>query len=129
MSNEREYETIPGTFVYDGRRSQIGYYLNQFLMSLNKPENREAFHASEPEYLARFALSDEQKQAVLDRNYPRLLELGGVSYFMVKLAHSDGKTYFDIAAAMSGMPRDAYYQMMLSGGRSPQGNRFKGETR
>lgn len=129
MPNEREYDTIPGTFVYDGRRSQLGYHLNQFLMSLNKPENREAFHANEPGYLALFSLSDEQRQAVLDRNYTRLLELGGISYFMVKLAHSDGKTYFDIAAAMSGMSRDEYYQMMLNGGRSPQGNRFKGETR
>lgn len=129
MVNDRDYDSIPGTFVYDGRRAQVGYHLNQFLMSLNKPENRNSFHDGERAYLDRFPLSNEQKQAVLDRNYPQLLELGGISYFMVKLAHSDGKTYFDIAAAMSGMSRDDYYQMMLSGGRSPQGNRYKGETR
>jgi protocatechuate 4,5-dioxygenase alpha chain len=48
---------------------------------------------------------------------------------MAKLAHSDVKTYFDIAAAMSGMSREDYYQMMLNGGRSPAGNRYKGEVR
>jgi len=129
MANDREYDSIPGTFVYDGRRAQIGYHLNQFFMSLNKPENREAFHADERRYTERFPLSEPQRLAVLGRDYPALLALGGISYYMVKLAHSDGKTYFDIAAAMSGMSREEFYQMMLAGGRSPEGNRYKGEAR
>ena len=129
MPEGRDYDSIPGTFVYDGRRAQVGYHLNQFFMSLNKADNRAVFHADERTYLDRFPLSEAQKRAVLARDYPQMLELGGISYYMVKLAHSDGKTYFDIAAAMSGMSRDDYYQMMLNGGRSPAGNRYKGEAR
>jgi protocatechuate 4,5-dioxygenase alpha chain len=129
MPIDREYESIPGTFVYDGRRARIGYHLNQFLMSLNRPENRDDFHRDERAYVDRHPLSEAQKLAILERNYTRLLELGAISYYMVKLAHSDGKTYFDIAAAMSGMSRDDYYQMMLGGGRSAVGNRYKGDSR
>lgn len=128
MSDPRVYDDIPGTYVYDGRRARLGYHLNMFCMSLNDPENRRRFHADERAYLDRYPLSEEQKQAILDRDWLRMLELGGNVYYTVKIAHSDGKTYFDIAAAMSGVSRDEYYAMMLAGGRSPVGNQRTGEA-
>jgi hypothetical protein len=30
---------------------------------------------------------------------------------------------------MSGVPKEVYAQMMLAGGRSPQGNRYKGAAK
>ena len=75
--DENEYEDIPGTFVFNADRSRQGYGINMFCMSLMKDENRKAFKANEPEYLKRFNLTPEQTEAVLKRDYNRMLELGG----------------------------------------------------
>lgn len=123
----REYDDIPGTFVFDGRRSRRGYPLNKFLMSLNQTANREQFRLDEAAYLQRFPLDEEQREAVLERQWLRMLELGGNIYYTFKLAACDGMTFQDLAAAQTGMAVDDYVQMMLDGGRPVDGNRFRGE--
>jgi protocatechuate 4,5-dioxygenase alpha chain len=122
-----DYNTIPGTTVFDAQRSRQGYWLNQFCMSLMSAENREAFKANESAYLDRFPLTPEQKQAILDRDWNRMIELGGNIYYMSKLGATDGKSFQYLAAAMTGMTQEEYAEMMLKGGRSPEGNRFKSE--
>src|SRR6266581_1837654 len=77
QKNEKDYEDIPGTYVFDAERSRQGYHLNMFCMSLMKAENRKAFKANEAEYLNRFPLTPEQREAILKRQYNRMLELGG----------------------------------------------------
>jgi protocatechuate 4,5-dioxygenase alpha chain len=122
-----EYDDIPGTTVFDAQRSRQGYWLNQFCMSLMKAENRDAFKADEATYLERFPMTAEQKQAVLKRDWNRMIELGGNIYFTAKLGATDGKSFQFLAAAMTGMSQEQYAEMMLKGGRSPEGNRFKSE--
>ena len=122
-----EYDDIPGTTVFDAQRSRQGYWLNQFCMSLMKADNRQAFKADEAAYLDRFPMTDEQKQAVLQRDWNRMIELGGNIYFTSKLGATDGKSFQQLAAAMTGMSQQEYADMMLKGGRSPEGNRFKSE--
>jgi protocatechuate 4,5-dioxygenase alpha chain len=123
----RDYDDIPGTIVFDGRRSRRGYALNKFLMSLNQPANREAFRNDERAYLDRFALDDEQREAVLRREWLRLIELGGNVYYTYKLAACDGMTFQDLAGEQTGMTAEDFAQMMLDGGRSPKGNRSRAE--
>jgi len=118
-----EYEDIPGTFVFDGRRSREGYWLNMFCMSLKLEENREAFRADEEGYLDRFALSPEQRRALLDREWLRMLELGGNIYYTFKLAACDGMTFQQLAAKQTGVTEEEYVAMMVSGGRGIDGNR------
>ena len=124
-----EYDDIPGTTVFDAQRSRQGYWLNQFCMSLMKADNRTAFKADEAGYLGqRFPLlTPEQKQAILDRDWNRMIELGGNIYFTAKLGATDGKSFQQLAAAMTGMSQQDYAEMMLKGGRTPEGNRFKSE--
>jgi protocatechuate 4,5-dioxygenase alpha chain len=124
---EREYDDIPGTIVFDGRRCREGYALNKFLMSLNDAGNREAFRADEAGYLDRFALDGERRRAVLDRSWLRLLELGGNVYYTYKLAACDGLTFQDLAGHQTGMTTQAFAEMMLAGGRPPDGNRRRAE--
>jgi protocatechuate 4,5-dioxygenase, alpha chain len=121
----RDYDSIPGTYVYDSRRAQSGYALNMFCMSLNKIENRKRFKENEAGYLDRFALSDEQRQTVLQRDWLGMLKVGGNIYYTIKIAFCDGLTFQDVAGMMCGMPKEIYAQMMLAGGRSPEGNRYK----
>jgi protocatechuate 4,5-dioxygenase alpha chain len=122
-----EFDDIPGTFVFDADRSRRGYHLNMFCMSLMKPENRDAFRADEAGYLARYPMTPEQRQAVLDRDWNGMLALGGNIYFTAKIAANDGLSFQQIAAMMTGSTQAEYAAMMLAGGRSPEGNRSKSE--
>jgi protocatechuate 4,5-dioxygenase alpha chain len=113
--------------VFDAQRARIGYRLNEFLYSLMKSENRKEFLADERTYLTKFGMTDEQRDAVMKRNWNKLLELGGVSYALAKLAFTDGKTYQFMASQMTSMTEKEYVDMMVGGGRSPNGWRSKKE--
>jgi protocatechuate 4,5-dioxygenase, alpha chain len=119
------YDDIPGTFVFDAERAKEGYHLNMFCMSLMKDENRKAFKADEPRYLDRFPLTQAQRDAILNRDYNRMLELGGNIYFTAKLGATDGHSFQHIAAIMTGSTQEDYAKMMLGGGRSIEGNRSR----
>ena len=124
-AKQKEYDDIPGTFVFDADRSRQGYHINMFCMSLMKAENRKAFKANEAEYLDRFPLTPAQRAAILERNYNRMLELGGNIYFTAKLGATDGHSFQHMAAVMTGSTQEDYAKMMLAGGRSIEGNRSK----
>ena len=122
---EKVYDDIPGTFVFDAERSREGYSINMFCMSLMKEDNRRAFKANEVEYLKRFKLTPQQTDAILKRDYNRMLELGGNIYFAAKLGATDGHSFQHLAAVMTGNSQDEYAKMMLGGGRSVEGNRSR----
>jgi protocatechuate 4,5-dioxygenase, alpha chain len=122
---EQVYDDIPGTFVFDAERSQEGYGINMFCMSLMKDENRKAFKADEAEYLKRYRLTPEQTEAILKRDYNRMLQLGGNIYFTAKLGATDGHSFQHLAAVMTGNSQQDYAAMMLEGGRSVEGNRSR----
>jgi protocatechuate 4,5-dioxygenase, alpha chain len=121
----QDYDDIPGTFVFDAERSRQGYGINMFCMSLMKDENRKAFKADEAEYLKKFQLTGEQRDAILKRDFNRMLELGGNIYFTAKLGATDGHSFQHLAAVMTGSSQQDYAAMMLAGGRSVEGNRSK----
>jgi protocatechuate 4,5-dioxygenase, alpha chain len=125
--HSQAYEDIPGTWVFDAQRARKGYHLNEFLYSLMKDANRKEFLADERAYTLKFKMTDEQREAVLARAWNRLLELGGVSYALAKLAFTDGKSYQFMASQMTGMSEREYVEMMLKGGRSPDGWRTRAE--
>ena len=120
-----DYDDIPGTFVFDAERSRQGYGINMFCMSLMKDDNRKAFKASEAEYLKKFKLTPDQTEAILKRDYNRMLELGGNIYFTAKLGATDGHSFRHLAATMTGSTQEDYADMMLKGGRSVEGNRSR----
>ena len=128
MALEKPYSDIPGTIIFDADQARVGYHLNQFCMSLMKAANRERFKADERAYLDEWPMTEKQKQAVLDRDYNRMMALGGNIYFLAKIFSTDGLSFQFAAATMTGMTQEEYAQMMLSGGRSPEGNRYAEEN-
>jgi len=116
-----EFDDIPGTRVFTAQRAKAGYELNQFCMTLMKEANRERFKADERAYLDETKMSEEQKQAVLDRDYNKMIDLGGQIYFLAKIFATDGLSYLQAVSTMTGMNTDDYQQMMIHGGRSPEG--------
>ena len=117
------FDDIPGTRVFTAARARQGYHLNQFAMSLMKAENRERFKADERAYLDEWAMTEAAKQAVLARDYNGMIDEGGNIYFLSKLFSTDGKSFQFAAGSMTGMTQEDYAQMMINGGRSPQGVR------
>jgi protocatechuate 4,5-dioxygenase alpha chain len=127
MSLDKPYKDVPGTTIFDAEQSRKGYWLNQFCMSLMKPENRERFKANERAYLDEWAMTEDQKQAVLARDLNRCIELGGNIYFLAKVGATDGKSFQQMAGSMTGLTEEQYRDMMVKGGRSAEGNRYLGE--
>lgn len=117
MSLDKPYAGIPGTTIFDADQSRKGYWLNQFCMSLMKPENRERFKRDERAYLDEWGMTEAQKQAVLARDLNRCIALGGNIYFLAKIGATDGKSFQQMAGSMTGMSEDAYREMMVAGGR------------
>lgn len=117
---ERDYDDIPGTYVFDSRLARSGQGLNRFAMSLNHAENREAFRADEVAYLGRFGLTDEQRDRVLERDWLALVRSGMNIYYALKLAAHDGRSVQHVGGQMSGVTEDEFRQMMLAGGRQPE---------
>lgn len=122
---ENPFKDIPGTTLFDAEQSRKGYHLNMFCMSLMKVEGREAFKADESAYLDRWPMTPEQKASVLARDWNGMLALGGNIYFTSKIAATDGLSFQQIAAMMSGVSQADYAAMMLAGGRSIEGVRSK----
>ena len=118
-----ELEDIPGTRVFTAARARQGYHLNQFAMSLMKGENRERWKADERAYLDEWPISEDQKEAILARDYNRCLDLGGNVYFLSKIFATDGLSFAEAVSTMTDMTFPEYRDMMNKGGRSPAGNR------
>jgi protocatechuate 4,5-dioxygenase, alpha chain len=127
MSLHKPYLDVPGTTMFDMDESRKGYHLNQFCMSLMKHENRERFKADQRAYLDEWPMTEDQKQAVLAVDLNKAIKLGGNIYFLAKLGATHGRSFQQMAGSMTGMTEDEYKAMMVSGGRSIEGNRTIGE--
>ncbi|WIX82217.1 protocatechuate 4,5-dioxygenase subunit alpha [Amycolatopsis carbonis] len=124
-----ELDDIPGTTVFTGEQSRKGFALNQFCMSLLKPENRERFKADESAYLDEWPLTPAQCQAVVDRDWNAAIAEGGNIYFLAKIFATDGTSFPAAVSTMVGMTAEEYVAMMIAGGRSPEGQRSIKEGR
>src|SRR5690606_7146370 len=127
MALDKPYKDIPGTTIFDADQARKGYHLNQFCMSLMKAENRERFKKDERAYLDEWAMTEDQKLAVLARDLNRCIALGGNIYFLAKIGATDGKSFQQMAGSMTGMTEEEYRHMLVAGGRSAEGNRGIGE--
>ncbi len=127
MALDKPYLDVPGTTIFDAEQSRKGYHLNQFCMSLMQAANRDRFKGDERAYLDEWPMTEDQKLGVLSRDLNRCIALGGNIYFLAKIGATDGKSFQQMAGSMTGMTEDEYRTMMVSGGRSVEGNRFIGE--
>ena len=125
MHKSEAYSDIPGTYLFDKKACALGYQLNRFCMSLMTEENRQSFLADDATYLDRYELTQAQRGAVLERNWLKMIQEGGNIYYVSKLGATCGLSFEDMAASMTGMTKDSYRNMMLSGGRSIEHNRSK----
>lgn len=118
-----QFKDIPGTTIFTIEKARDGFPLNQFCMSLRTAANRERFHADERAYLDEWDMTEEQKQAVLTRDFQKMLDTGGNVYFLSKIFAAEGLSYVQAVSTMTDMNVEQYQAMMLAGGRNVEGLR------
>ncbi|TQO20576.1 protocatechuate 4,5-dioxygenase alpha subunit [Rhodoglobus vestalii] len=125
--NYEQFTDIPGTTIFTIELAHVGFELNQFCMSLRSAPNRDRFRADERAYLDEWKMTEEQKSAVLNRDFQRMLDAGGNVYFLSKIFACDGLSYVQAVSTMTDMDVPEYQAMMLAGGRNIDGWRSKKE--
>lgn len=116
MTSGAKREPIPGTTIFDGRMAMKGYALNKMCYSFNEKANRDAFLADEDAYCARFGLSEEQREAVRQRNVLDLIAAGGNIYYLAKFAGIFGLGVQDVGAQQTGLSVEEFKQKLQSAG-------------
>jgi protocatechuate 4,5-dioxygenase, alpha chain len=101
-------ETIAGTVVFTGARSQQGYRINKLANSLSDPANRDAFRANERAYMAEFCLTEREMDLVARRDWAGLVDAGGIVYLLLKIAATVGQNLLQMGAQMRGETLDAF---------------------
>lgn len=104
---------IPETPLYDRQGSIRGYKLNKMAMSLGKPENRAAFKENEEAFLDSYGLNEEEKAAVMSRNWHDMVALGGNLFFILKIAAIDPAVMTEIGAAQAQMEHGDFLKQRL----------------
>lgn len=105
--------TIPETPLFDRAGSIRGYKMNKMAMSLGVPANREAFRMDEEGYLDSYGLTAEEKDAVMSRDWRRMVALGGNLFFILKISAIDPVAMSQIGAAQAGLDHDVFLKQRL----------------
>jgi len=107
---------IPGTLVFDGDAAQAGYAINAMCYSFNNADNRAKFVEDEEAYMERYGLTEDQRQAVRDRDVLAMLAAGGNVYYLAKLAGILGLNVQDLGALQTGMSLEDFKANLMSHG-------------
>ena len=74
---------------------------------------RDAFRAEESAYLDRFGLTQQEKNAVMARDWREMVRLGGNLFFILKISAVDPVRITEIGAHQAGMDHDAFLRDRL----------------
>ena len=103
---------IPGTYVFDRTRSRLGYALNKLAHSLTDPANRAEFQRDEEAYMARYALTEGQRNAIRRRDWLDMMKhQGGNIYYAYKIGATVGQGLYHMGAQMRG---ETYEQFLAT---------------
>lgn len=102
---------IADSDVFDLAMSWRGYRINKMCNALSNPGNREAYKQDEEAFLARFLLTEDEKQLVRDRDFGGLLANGANIYFLLKLGFVTGNGLYRMGANMRG---ETYEQFLAT---------------
>jgi protocatechuate 4,5-dioxygenase, alpha chain len=109
-------EQIPGTYIFDGEAAMKGYALNKMCYSCNTAENRAKFLKDEDAYCRKYGLTDEQHQAIRERNVLAMIHAGGCIYYLAKFAGIFGLNVQDVGAQQRGISVEAFKKLIKSQG-------------
>lgn len=111
---KKDYEDIPGTYVFDGKRAHPAYALNKLLFSFNNEENRTEFDKDPAAYCDKYGVKGEYKDVVVNSDFLQMLRLGANIYFMAKMAIPRGVSVQDAGAAFQGITTEEFKQNLMA---------------
>ncbi|MCA0204837.1 protocatechuate 4,5-dioxygenase subunit alpha [Pararhodobacter sp.] len=105
---------IPGTVLFDGKQAMKGYALNKMCYDFNKAENREGFKADEEGWMAKYGLTEPQKEAVRKRDILAMIDAGGNIYYLAKLAGIFKLSVQDVGGLQTGRTTEEFKEYLAS---------------
>lgn len=99
---------IAGSDVFDLAMSWRGLRINTMCNALSDPANRAACKADEEAFMARFGLTEQERQLVRERDFGGLLANGGNIYFLLKLGVVTGNGLYRMGAQMRGETHEQF---------------------
>jgi len=104
-------QEIPDTSIFDLRLSRRGRRLNRMCSALCSPAEREAFKRDEEAFMARFDLTEAEKNLIRKRDFRGLIEAGMNIYAMLKIGSATGNSLYRMGAQMRG---ETYEQFLAT---------------
>jgi protocatechuate 4,5-dioxygenase, alpha chain len=95
-------KAILDTSIFDLRLSRRGARLNRMCSALCAAAEREAFKRDEEAFMARFALTEDEKNLIRKRDFKGLIEAGMNIYAMLKIGSATGNSLYRMGAQMRG---------------------------
>lgn len=93
---------IQDTSIFDLRLSRRGARLNRMCAALCSPAEREAFKRDEEAFMARFFLTENEKNLIRKRDFKGLIEAGTNIYALLKIGSATGNSLYRMGAQMRG---------------------------
>ncbi|HZO04079.1 MAG TPA: hypothetical protein VFB93_23070 [Burkholderiales bacterium] len=93
---------IPDTSIFDLRLSRRGRRLNKMCAALCSPTERAAFKHDAEAFMARFSLTEAEKNLIRKRDFKGLIEAGMNIYAMLKIGSATGNSLYRMGAQMRG---------------------------
>jgi protocatechuate 4,5-dioxygenase alpha chain len=109
---EHEYDEIPGTYVFDGKRAHPSYALNKLLFSFNREENRDEFARDPSAYCDKMGVAGKYKDCVVNNDFLEMLRVGGNIYYVAKMCIPRGTSVQDAGAAFQGVTTAEFQQKL-----------------
>ena len=102
---------IPDTTIFDLRLSRRGRQLNRMCAALCSAQERDAFKCDEEAFMARFGLTEPEKQLLRKRDFQGLVEAGVNIYALLKIGAATGNGLYKMGAQMRG---ESYEQFLAT---------------
>jgi protocatechuate 4,5-dioxygenase alpha chain len=104
-------KAIPDTSIFDLRLSRRGARLNRMCAALCSPAERDAFKRDEDAFMARFRLTEAEKDLIRKRDFKGLIQAGMNIYAMLKIGSATGNSLYRMGAQMRG---ETYEQFLAT---------------
>lgn len=104
-------DPIENTYVFDLEMSARGARLNNLAESLNDAENREEFKADTERFMAKFGLSEMERQLIRDRDWLNIVKKGGGNiYNVIRIASVLGTSLYPMGAQQLGLTPEEFLE-------------------
>lgn len=113
---KKDYEDIPGTYVFDGKHAHGAYNLNKLLFSFCDEANRAEFEKDPAAYCDKYGVTGEYKEYILKQDFLGMLRAGANIYYMAKMAIPRGTSVQDCGARMQGITTKEFQAKLLAKG-------------